>query len=217
VDRNAAVVKRRYDASGRRARAERTRQELVSAGRDLLLAQGYAATGVAAIAGACGVSVESVYKRFGGKPGLVRAVVQDALLGDGAVPAETRSDALTASDPVELIRGWGRLTAEVAPRVAPVLLLVRSAAAQDPELAALAEELDGSRRDRMTLNAHRIEGHLRPGLTVERAADVLWSYSSPELYDLLVVRSRWDLDAYAALVVDGLLASLLGHPASDGG
>ena len=49
----------------------------------------------------------------------------------------------------------------------------------------------------------------RPALTVERAADVLWTYSFPELYDLLVVRSGWDLDAYATLVVDGLLASLL--------
>jgi hypothetical protein len=42
---------------------------------------------------------------------------------------------------------------------------------------------------RMTENARRLDegGHLRKGMTVARAAEVLWTYSSPELYELLVV------------------------------
>lgn len=211
MDRKVGDVKRSYDARSRQAQAERTRELLLDAARGLLLTDGYAATTMALVARACDVSVESVYKRFGGKPGLVRAVVDKALAGEGRTPAEQRSDALSATDPELLLRGWAQLTAEVAPRVAPILLLVRAAASHDRELFELAGELDQTRRRRMTDNAGRLAaaGQLRPGLTVEHAADVLWAYSSPELYDLLVLRSSWELPRYARFVEDGLRAHLL--------
>ena len=44
------------------------------------------------IASAVGVSVDTIYKAFGGKPGLVRAIRERALQGDGPEPAEARSD-----------------------------------------------------------------------------------------------------------------------------
>src|SRR4051794_30405400 len=57
-------------------------------------------------------------------------------------------------DPRLVIQNWGVLTAEVAPRVAPILLLIRSAAAAaDPEMASLREEVDRERLTRMELNA----------------------------------------------------------------
>lgn len=211
MDRKQPVVKRSYDAAGRRAQADRTREALVETARDLLLRDGYAATTVARVAALGGVSAESVYKRFGGKPGLVRAVVHSALRGTAVDPAEARSDALAATDPRELIRAWARLTIEIAPAVAPLLLIVHAGAGHDPALASLAAELDEARRARMTVSAHRLAapGHLRPGVTVEHAADVLWTYSSPELYDLLVLRSRWDLPSYAAFVAEGIASQLL--------
>ncbi len=119
-------VKRRYDGEARRARAERLGETLLQAAQEQFLAQGYAATTIASVAHACGVSVESVYRRFPGKAALIRAVVERALQGEGPVPAETRSDAISSTDLVGLLRGWGRLSAEVAPRVAPLLLLIKS-------------------------------------------------------------------------------------------
>lgn len=210
------VKRRRYDAGGRRAQAERTRQALIELARDALLTRGYAATTVSEVARACGVSVESVYKRFGGKPGLVRAVVDTALLGEGALPAETRSDALAISDPAQLLAGWARLTAEIAPRVAPILLLLRQAGDQDADLTALALELDDNRRQRMGTNARRLAdtGALRPGVSADQAADVLWTYSSPELYDLLVLRSTWPLERYAGFISEALQAHLLPVPST---
>ncbi len=162
------------------------------------------------IRGACGVSVESVYKRFPGKTALVRAVVEQALRGIGPVAAESRSDALEAEDLASLLDGWGRLTAEVGPRVAPILLLLDAAAAHDPELEELARGLADDRRARMTENALRLAdaGHLPPELPVARATDILLTYSSPQLYDLLVLRSGWDLDRYASFVTTGIRAQL---------
>lgn len=205
-----ADVKRRYDGAARRAQAERVRATVIETARDMLLGDGYAALTIPKVAQACGVSAESVYKRFAGKPALVRAVVEQALRGIGPVAAETRSDALGADDLQELLRGWGQLSAEVGPRVAPILLLVRLAAAHDPELANLALELDDNRRARMTANAHRLAdaGHLPPGLSIAQATDILWTYSSPEVYDLLVIRSGWNPQQYATFITAGLTAHL---------
>lgn len=205
-----ADVKRHYDGAARRARAEQVRTALIQTARDMLLGDGYAALTIPKVALACGVSAESVYKRFAGKPALVRAVVEQALLGIGPVAAETRSDALDVDDLQELLRGWGRLSAEVGPRVAPILLLVQLAAAYDPGLANLTRELDDNRRARMTDNAHRLAdaGYLPPGLSLAQATDILWTYSSPEVYDLLVIRSRWTLEQYATFIFAGLAAHL---------
>jgi len=210
MDPKTSDVKRPYDVSGRRLRAEQTRRAIVDAARELLLSEGYAGTTVVRVAAACQVSVESVYKRFAGKPELVRAVVENALEGDGPTPAEERSDALTATDALTLLRGWARLTVEVAPRVAPVLLLVRDAAALDPALTALAASLDAARRSRMATNARRLVriGGLRPGVRTAEVADVLWTFSSPELYDLLVRRRGWPVTRYGDFVARGLVAQL---------
>jgi len=210
MERAMAGVKRRYDGAARRAQAERVRAALIDTARDMLLNDGYAALTIPKLAQACGVSAESVYKRFAGKPALVRAVVEQALRGIGPVAAETRSDALGVDDLQELLRGWGRLSAEVGPRVAPILLLLQVAASRDPGLASLTRELDANRRARMRDNAHRLAdaGHLPPGLSVAQATDILWTYSSPEVYDLLVIRSGWNLQQYATFISAGLAAHL---------
>jgi AcrR family transcriptional regulator len=215
MDRNTRPVKgrRRYDSAGRRARAEATRSSVLATAERLLLANGYAGTTIASIAEAAGVSAETIYKVFGGKPGLVAGIREVRLAGAGADHAETRSDrARTAeSDPRKLLAGWGRLTAEVAPLVSPILLLVRDAAAAHPEMAALHAKLDADRRRRMKVNATHLKdgGHLRAGVTLPEAVDVLWTYSAPELYDLLVVRRGWPAARYGRFVGNAIAAALL--------
>jgi AcrR family transcriptional regulator len=205
--------KRAYDATRRRERARRTQARIVDVAERHFLRDGYAAPTIAAIAAEAGVSSDTIYKSFAGKAGLVRAIRARALEGGGPVPAEQRSDALHAgeSDPRKIIEAWGRLTSEVAPRAAPILLLVRAAAAVDPDVRTLQEEIDADRHRRMTENARRLRdaGHIRGGLTLAQAADVLWTYSSPELYELLVLRRGWPTDRYGRFVAEGIVAALL--------
>jgi AcrR family transcriptional regulator len=186
---------------------------VTGAAQRLFLRDGFAATTIAAIAAEAHVSAETIYKAFGGKPGLVRAICEQALAGEGPVPAETRSDDLQASepDPRQIIRGWGRLSAEIAPRVSPILLLLRAAAFTDPEMASLRAEIEASRLTRMTRNARTLVagGHLRAGITAEKAGEILWTYSSPELYELLVVNRRWPPQEYGAFIADAMIAALL--------
>jgi AcrR family transcriptional regulator len=179
----------------------------------LFLSGGYAGTTIASIAQAADVSVETIYKAFGGKPGLVRAVWEKGLEGSGPVPAEKRSDEMQAleTDPYQVIRNWGTLATEVAGQAAPILLLIRAAAAADPEMTTLLDETDDARLNRMEHNARMLyeRGALREGVTLEQARDVLWLYSSHELYELLVLRRRWSLERYGQFVADEMIAALL--------
>jgi AcrR family transcriptional regulator len=205
--------KRRYDASGRRAQARRTREAVLDAAERQFLAGGYAATTVATVAREAGVSVETIYKGFGGKPGLVRALYDRGLVGPGPVPAYLRADAVRdqETDPVAIMRNWSVITSEVTSTVVPILLLMRSAAATDAEMAALVSATDQARLERMREHARFLagRGHLRQGVTVEAAADVLWTCSSVGLYELLVLQRGWSLPRFAAFLADFMIAALL--------
>ncbi len=209
----AVNPKRAYDASRRRELARQNHDKIIASAERRFLRDGYAPTTIAAIATDAAVSPDTIYKSFGGKPGLVRAIRRRALQGERGVPAEQLSDELqaTESDPRAIVQAWGTFTAEIAPRVSPILLLIRDAAAADPEVRTLLDELDADRLRRMTDNAGRLHsaGHLRPGLTPAQAADVLWAYSSPELYELLVLRRGWTPTRYGNFIAEAMIEALL--------
>ena len=205
--------RRRYDSSTRRTDARARREAVLTAARQLLLQDGFAPTTVSAVAGRAGVSEEMVYKNFGGKAGLVRALYAEALLGEGPVPAERRSESLRESgDAREVVRGWAILSMEVASRVSPIALLVRDAALVDPRMGGLLAELDDRRHARMADNAQFLcsAGHLRPEVTEGEATDLMWSVTSPEMFDLLVRRRGWSLEQYAGFVYRTIAYGLLG-------
>jgi AcrR family transcriptional regulator len=211
--RREVNTKRSYDSPRRREQARETREAIVDAARQHFLHEGFGSTTINAIATEVGVSVDTIYKSFGGKKGLVRAICEKALAGVGTVHAEDRSDALHGpdADPRDIIRGWGALTAEVAPRIVPILLLVRDAAITDPDMAGLKADLDRQRLERMTENAHKlaVAGHLRPGMEEDSAGEMLWAYSSPEIYELFVLVRGWSLERYGEFIADALITALL--------
>ncbi|MEO8551090.1 MAG: helix-turn-helix domain-containing protein [Kofleriaceae bacterium] len=200
--------RRDYDASARKEAAAHTRSQVLDAATKLFLREGYAATTVAKIAKTARVSVETIYKAFGGKPGLVRAMWERALAGAESVPAPRRSDELQAraTDPRSLLRAWSRLSAEVAPLASPILLLIRDAAAHDPEMAELRAEADRARLARMADNARTLE---KFDVDPARARDVLWLATSPELYELVVLRRGWSVDRYSQLLHQLMVGALL--------
>ena len=84
-------VKRRYDATARRAAAEQTRLSILESARRLFLEKGYAATTMPAIARAADVALDTVYATVGTKAELFKLLVEAALSGrDEAVPADER-------------------------------------------------------------------------------------------------------------------------------
>ncbi len=205
-----AKVKRSYDSSRRHEQARRNRDAVLDAAERRFLTDGYGLTTIASVAGEAGVSAETVYKGFGGKAGLVTAIWERGLEGRGPVPAPQRSDAMQAreDDPRQIIRDWGQLTTEVAPRVAPILLIIRTAAASDPEMARMLAATDRQRLRRMRQNAETLTGHLKEGLSRNDAAEIMWTYSSPDLYDLLVIRRRWPIGRYGQFISEAMINAL---------
>jgi hypothetical protein len=63
----------------------------------------------------------------------------------------------------------------------------------------------------MTHNARALVdgGHVRPGLRLPDVRDVLWLYSSPELFDLLVRRRRWSVRRYSEFLAAAMIDALL--------
>ena len=183
---------RKYDATSRRRQAQQTRAAILATARELFLQRGYAATTVPAIAKTTGVSVETVYKTIGPKAALVRALWEEGLAGRGPVPAEERSDKLSTHvhGAATLIKVWAELMSQVAPLAAPILLLIRAAAAADADMAELLAETERQRRERMSRNARRLvrAGDTRWGLDHHTITDILWTHSSPDLYELLVIK-----------------------------
>ncbi|MDQ3475770.1 MAG: TetR/AcrR family transcriptional regulator [Actinomycetota bacterium] len=211
-----ALVKRttrQYDSSGRQTQARRNREAVLDAAERQFLDAGYAATTLASIAKEAGVSVETIYKSFGGKSGLVRAIYDRGLTGHGPVSAYQRSDEMREreTDPAAIMRNWGTLTAEVSSVVTPIRLLIRSAAGTDPEMTALLEDSDNDRLERMRHHARFLadRGFLREGITLAKATDVLWACSSVEIYELLVLKRGWSVAQFAEFVGDFMITGLL--------
>jgi AcrR family transcriptional regulator len=209
----AVKPKRRYDSTGRQAQARRSRAAILDTARRQFLDAGYAATTIAAIAAEAGVSVETIYKAFGGKPGLVRALYQRGMEGREPVPAFQRSDAMRerGTDPRAIMRNWGTLAGEVSSAVSPIMRLVRAAAASDPDMAALLQAANDTRDERARHHARFLKqrGYLREDVTVAHATDVLWTCTSDELYDLLVVQRDWSLPRYTRFLADYMISALL--------
>jgi AcrR family transcriptional regulator len=206
--------RRQYDAAGRQARAAQRRDVILEHARILFLADGYASTTVAALAAAAEVSPETIYKAFGGKPGIVRAIFERSLLGSAPSPAEERSDSaqLGAADARSIFVRFGELSAEVAPLTAPMMRLIRDAAAGgDSAMAGLLHDVERERYERMLHNAEvlRARGFLGPGMTTEHAADVMWTYTADDLYRNLVVSRGWSLEAYSGFISKALASTLL--------
>jgi AcrR family transcriptional regulator len=223
MERNMASVKatrRRYNSSGRQAQARRSQEAIVDAAQRQFLDIGYGATTVATIAADAGVSVETVYKAFGGKAGLVRAIYDRGLRGRGSVSAYDRSDSMREqeTDPTTIMRKWGELTAEVAAQLTPIRLLIRAAAVSDPEITALPKDSDDERLQRMRHHAQFLteRGYLRQDITTDKATDVLYTCSSLEIYDVLVLQRGWALPEFARFIADFMITALLPRPQERG-
>jgi AcrR family transcriptional regulator len=208
--------KRRYNSSGRLAQAHRSRQAVLDAAQRQFLEGGYAATTIAAIAAEAEVSVETIYKAFGGKPGLVRAIYDRGLVGRESVPAYQRADELRESetDPRAIMRNWAMIASEVSSVVSPIERLVRAAAASDPDMAALLQAHNDLRERRARHHAQFLKrrGYLREGVSVAQATDILWTCTSDELYDLLVSQRGWSPPRFARFLADFMINGLLPPP-----
>ncbi len=210
-----ARATRRYDSSRRREQAAGTRRDILDAAETLFVREGYRATTVAAIAAAAGVSARTVYVAFESKSGVLRALWNARLRGDDEdVPVAGRDwyrEVLDETDPVRRLRLDVRNSRIVKVRLGGVLDVIRDAAPEDADIAALWERIESEfhANQRAVVAPMHAWGVLREGLDVERAADILWAVVHPSLWRLLVGVRGWSPEEYEAWCAEVACAQLL--------
>jgi AcrR family transcriptional regulator len=207
------VKRRPYDSSRRQEHARQSRARVLAAARRRFLDEGYAATALPAVAADAGVSVESVYKAFRNKAGVLKAVFDVAIAGDDEPVAIMDRDWVAAiraePDVAVQLRMYSDHLVASMPRTAPILLLARAAAGLDADVAAIWQQLQDERLRGMTAFATELTGSGRVDCATDDVRDILWTFNSVHIYELLVLERGWSVERYGTFVADALVAALV--------
>lgn len=201
-------------AGVRAAKAAQTRARMLAAARELFTERGYTATSMQAIAARGGVAVQTLYFTFETKRAILKELLDAEVAGDGAQIATLDrpwvAEALAAPPP-ELLHRLADATADIHARVAPLLEVVRSAAATDPEIAELWRTNITQRHTVLAVftGALAAKNALRAGLNALRAADMALAVLAPETYHLLTRHQGWSDRAWAEWAAGTLVDTLL--------
>ena len=207
----AEAPRRPYNSERRREAARHNRAAVLDACRELLFQDGFHNTTIRAVAERAGVSAETVYKSFGGKPGMVKALWDITLAGDDEpVPMGDRPqmrEILQTGEPRAKLRLYAAFVRGIHERIAPLFTLLTQAG---PDVG---EVLDIGERERLTgvtaFVAHLADsGALGPQVDQTHLADALWALAGPQLYTQLTANRGWSPDTYEHWLADTLIATL---------
>jgi AcrR family transcriptional regulator len=199
----------------RARRAAETRLRIIEAAGRLFAERGYSGTTIEAVAAEADVAVETVYARFKNKRNLLAAYLDVAIVGDAdAVPLLDRDEVQQVRqtrDQRDQLRRLAHLGRTIFERTATAHAVLRSAAAVDPEAAAIADEDDLRRRTtiRAYIDIVADAGPLRDGLSKEEAADTFSVLASPEGYLRLTTSRGWTPTRYERWLAANLTLLLL--------
>ncbi len=176
--------------------------------RRLFAAQGFTETTIAQIADDAGVAPQTIYAVFGSKSGIVGEMLQD--LETSADIGAWVAKMIAEGDPHRQLRIFVSMNRTLFEKGAPILRAAM-AARSEPEVAALIERGDGSRRvgtTQLTQIWSRQEA-LREGLKPTDAAELLWLLTSVEQYLLATDGLGWSPDHYEQWLGDLLDREML--------
>jgi AcrR family transcriptional regulator len=217
--------RRTYDATRRRAQAAQTRTRIVDVAARLFVAKGYAGATIPAIAAEAGVAVETVYRASTGKAGLLAEAVRAAVAGGverAELPVVERPAIRRINeepDPVRQLQLYAATQPGIWSRVGPLLRVLDAAANSDATLVALRERLAAERRNGLRQGFGRMleqRGVLRPGVTAERAGDIVYAVCGQANYISLVGDCGWSDAEYEEWLADTLVSALLPPGTSSG-
>lgn len=189
-----------------------TRRRVIDSAQKLLLTEGWNGTTIRAVARDAGVSQETVYKGFGGKAALLKAVYDVRIAGDDAPVSIAEREGIArlraAETPVAAADAWAAHALAILTRSAPIMALALGARATELELAEFIATTDAERMTGATNTAAHWErlGWLRG--SPSEARDHIWLLGAPSAYQD-VVALGWEREQQHAWYRDTLLALVL--------
>lgn len=211
------VKRRRYESPRRRQQAARTRTDILGAAGVVFRESGYAGVPMATIATKADVAVETIYRVFGTKASLFRAVVEAAVAG-GAARAETLVEARPAiraiieePDPRRQVALYAATQPGIHRRSGPLLRALSAAAVSDRDLAKLWATIEDARLAGQARFAGMLaeRGALRAEVDADGARDLVWTLCSLAIYDALVGARGWSEERYRDWLTEALVRELL--------
>ena len=209
--------KRAYHSPLRSEQAAATRERILRAAATLLLSRGYSATKLDLVAAEAGVALPTLTGYFPTKAGLLDEVLRSVARGGAGGERPTLGAQLAAlfdiTDPAELLTAVAALSRGANERGFELFEILRTAAAAEPKLEEQRREGAEARRRDQARIAHHLQhrGVLREDLSEHEATDVLWLYSSADIYRLLVHDSGWSPERYERWLAQTLAEALLEH------
>jgi AcrR family transcriptional regulator len=211
-----AVKPRTYRSDLRAAQARETRARVVTAARELFAEQGYATTTIAAIARRAEVSPDTIYAVFGTKTALLKAVVDTGVGGDDepvAVLDRAGPQAMQAEpNQRRQLQMFAIGVGQQLDRMRPINDILSGAAASDHTAAELRTDVEEHQRRaamRTLIGWIEARGPLRPDVSSEEGAAILWTLASPDVHRMLRTVCAWSPERYAKWLADTLISSLL--------
>jgi AcrR family transcriptional regulator len=208
-------------AQAPQARTRLARRAVVDAAASLFAERGYPATTIEAISERSDVPPATVYRLFASKVGILKAILDAAIVGDEENVALTKrpqvQSLLREPDARTQLAGFARISCEINARTHHLYRLLTSAAESDSEAALLLAEQNRQRQEGQAQIAHALaRSHaLKHGLKKRDAADIIHALMSPEMYRLLVIDRGWRPDRYeqwlSAVLAEELLEPPLPH------
>jgi AcrR family transcriptional regulator len=215
----ADPVKGKTPAGQRREqRAHQTRARVAKAALELFLDRGYVATTIEAIASEAGVAPATVYQAFGSKNALLARALDAVIAGDtDPVPLLERDWVAAARRHRDAKRRLAAVVggaARTAAQTARLKDVMRDAAATDPAVRSFIRDDHERRREtqRALMQIAIGDAALRPGVTLDKAADAFFLLVNSNTWQLATEILGWSDERWQRWLVESLAREIFPNP-----
>ena len=153
-----------------------------------------------------------MYAKFGNKPGLLKAVLDQAIIGTDHGPVLLEHPAITevqqSADQAEQLRLLARFSAGTSTRAIKTHRILATAAAIDRAAAdLLAQDLSYrlTTLEQAYIDLLLVNGPLRDGLSKADAASAYSALASPETFDFLTRQQEWTKAKFETWLAETLI------------
>ncbi|MET7695207.1 helix-turn-helix domain-containing protein [Streptomyces sp. NPDC005483] len=212
---SARTSGRRPYRNDRRAEAAAgTRAAILDAALTLFVEHGYAKVTISDIARKAGTAVPTVYASTGGKAAILTVLMNQGV--DDPVVEQTLDEVRSASDAKAAIEAMAHGVRLDNERHLDIVQVMITGAAVERAVEEELHKVAAAYRQALGVLAERLAelGELRPGLSHERATDMLWFLFGLPSWRLFVAERKWSWDETERWLAEQAAAALLAGPDS---
>ncbi|KUN18824.1 hypothetical protein AQJ23_39545 [Streptomyces antibioticus] len=201
--------RRPYRNERRAEAAAGTRAAILDAALRLFVAHGYAKVTIGEIAREAGIAVPTVYASTGGKNAILTTLVNRGV--DDPVVERTLEAVRAAPDARSAVTSMAHGVRLDNERHLDIVQVMITAAAVEEHVEEQVRQVSAAYRQALAVLAERLAelGVLRPGLSLERATDMLWFLLGLPSWRLFVVELGWSWDETERWLAEQAVAALV--------